>query len=200
MLKFLDSIKRPYPVLAQGPRLYLRYLMRKDLKKVRTWFQDTEIVSLAFGVTADESVLRRIAEDYFKEIFLWQKNILAIDTADGVSIGFTKFTVRKEEETVAKVGIMIGERSCWHAGLGTEAMHLLLEHLFGALKVDRIELDTAEFNVRAQHCFEKVGFVRMGNFTEINFLDGRASTKIWMSLDRQDYVSPRDADRHQVNW
>jgi hypothetical protein len=33
----------------------------------------------------------------------------------------------------------------------------------------------------------------MGNFTEINFLDGRASTKIWMSLERRDYLAPRDS-------
>src|ERR1700722_4601237 len=118
MLRFLDSIKRPYPVLAQGARLYLRHLVRKDLKKVRGWFADTEIVSLAFGVTADETVLRRIADDYFKEIFLWQKNILAIDTADGITIGFTKYTLRKEDDCVAKVGIMIGERPCWASGYG----------------------------------------------------------------------------------
>ena len=193
MLKFLDSIKRPYPILVQGQRLYLRYLLRKDLKRVRGWFQDTEIISLAFGVMADEPVLRRIAEDYYKEIFLWQKNILAIDTLDGNTIGFTKYTLRKEDESIGKVGIMIGERPFWAHGYGTEAMHLLVDHLFTGMRADRIELDTAEFNHRAQRCFEKVGFVRMGNFTEINFLDGRASTKIWMSLERRDYAPPPGA-------
>ncbi|HEY4002922.1 MAG TPA: GNAT family N-acetyltransferase [Candidatus Xenobia bacterium] len=195
MLKFLETIKRPDPVLVQGPRLLLRYLARRDLRRVRSWFLDPEIVSLAFGVSADEAVLRRIAEDYFKEIYLWQKNILAIDTHQGETIGFTKFTVRREDECVAKVGIMIGERSCWAAGLGTEAMHLLLSHLFRSQRVDRIELDTAEFNTRAQRCFEKVGFVRMGNFTEINFLDGRASTKIWMSLEKEDYLPALRAEK-----
>ncbi|MHB2016890.1 MAG: GNAT family N-acetyltransferase [Candidatus Xenobia bacterium] len=190
MLKFLEHIKRPTSVVGQGPRLYLRHLLRKDLKRVRMWFQDSEVISLAFGVTAEEHVLRRIAEDYYKEIFLWQKNILALDTCDGTTIGFCKFTVRKEEECVAKVGIMIGERPYWGNGYGTEAMHLLLGHLLTNLGVDRIELDTAEFNERAQRCFARVGFVKMGNFTEINFLDGRAATKIWMQLERKDYVCP----------
>lgn len=80
------------------------------------------------------------------------------------------------------------EQPYWEHGYGTEAMHLLLAYLFDQHKVDRVELDTAEFNLRAQRSFEKCGFKRMGSFTEVNFQDGRTSHKIWMSIDRAGYL------------
>ncbi|GAA3108237.1 hypothetical protein GCM10017687_20540 [Streptomyces echinatus] len=42
----------------------------------------------------------------------------------------------------ATVGITIGERDLWGAGHGGEALSLLLDHLFGACRLHRVELET----------------------------------------------------------
>jgi len=191
MFKILESMRKSPVSIAAGPRVLIRHLGRQDLKRIKNWFRNAELISLAFGIQGTPETLQRIAEDYYREIFWWQKNALAIDTVGGETIGFMKYTVREDHEVHAKVGILIGERPYWEHGYGTEAMGMLLTYLFDTMKVDRVELDTAEFNTRAQRSFEKCGFRRMGTFTEVNFQDGRTSQKIWMSIDRESHDSAR---------
>lgn len=188
MFKILESIRKSPSFIATSDRLVIRHLGRQDLKKIKNWFRNAELISLAFGIQGKPETLQKIADDYYREIFWWQKNALAIDTASSETIGFMKYTVREDVETVAKVGILIGEPAYWAHGFGTEAMSLLVAYLFEHIKVDCVELDTAEFNTRAQRSFEKCGFRRRGMFTEVNFQDGRTSQKIWMSIDRDGYA------------
>lgn len=184
MFRILESMKKSPSFIAAGERIVIRHLGRQDLKKIKDWFKNTELVSLAFGLQAAPDTLHRIADDYYREIFWWQKNALAIDTVQGEMIGFLKYTLREDHEVHAKVGILIGEPAHWAHGYGTEAMTLFLGYLFDVRKVDRVELDTADFNGRAQRSFEKCGFKRMGTFTEVSFQDGRTCQKVWMSIDR----------------
>jgi len=197
MLKILESMKKSPSFVSAGTRVVVRHLGRQDLKRIKNWFRNLELVSLAFGIQGDPATLQKIADDYYREIFWWQKNALAIDTNSGECIGFMKYTLREDTEVHAKVGILIGEPAYWQHGYGTEAMQLLLAYLFEKIKVDRVELDTAEFNVRAQASFAKCGFRRLGSFSEVSFHDGRSSQKIWMSMDRPEfervYRTARDA-------
>lgn len=192
MFKILESMKKSASFIAAGKRIVIRHLGRQDLKKIKNWFRNPELVRLAFGIEGTPETLQKIADDYYREIFWWQKNALAIDTVGGETIGFMKYTVREDHELHAKVGILIGERPYWEHGYGTEAMKMLLVYLFDQIKVDRVELDTAEFNGRAQRSFEKCGFRRMGTFTEVNFQDGRTSQKVWMSIDRETYSDGKE--------
>ncbi len=187
MFRILDSPNNPSACLAQGPRLLLRHLGRSDLKRIKLWFRNLELVKLAFGVDGSTDLLHRIADEYYREIFWWQKNAVAVDLTDGECIGFCRYTIRDDYETFAKVGILIGEPDYWSHGYGTEAMFLLLGYLFERRQVKRVELDTADFNLRAQRSFEKCGFHTIGTSTEVNFLDGRTSQKIWMSIGSERY-------------
>lgn len=187
MLKILESMKKSPSFIAAGNKVLIRHLGRQDLKRIKGWFRNQELISLAFGIQGDAQTLQKIADDYYREIFWWQKNALAIDTVGGETIGFMKYTLREDTEIHAKVGILIGERPYWEHGYGTEAMRMLVRYLFEQVKVDRVELDTAEFNGRAQRSFEKCGFRRLGSFTEVSYHDGRSSQKIWMSMDRGDF-------------
>ncbi|NDD28696.1 MAG: N-acetyltransferase [Proteobacteria bacterium] len=194
MFKILESMRRSPSFIAAGERVMLRHMARPDLKKIKEWFKNLDLVSFAFGVKGSPETLARIADEYYREIYWWQKNALAIDTLAGDTIGFVKYNIREDHELHAKVGILIGDPAHWAHGYGTEAMGLCLEYLFGSRKVDRVELDTADFNLRAQRSFEKAGFKRMGTFTEVSFQDGSASRKVWMSLERADYLArePRE--------
>jgi RimJ/RimL family protein N-acetyltransferase len=47
-------------------------------------------------------------------------------------------------------------------GLGTEATRLTMRHAFEDQGLNRVELEVYDFNPRAQHVYEKVGFVHEG--------------------------------------
>jgi RimJ/RimL family protein N-acetyltransferase len=58
-----------------------------------------------------------------------------------------------------ELGILIGEKTMWGMGYGTDAMKGILEIAFSKLKLERLRLKTLEHNARARKAFEKVGFV-----------------------------------------
>jgi len=62
----------------------------------------------------------------------------------------------------AELGIMIGDRDYWNRGYGTDAITALLHHVFTTTKLNRIYLNTLDWNLRAQSCFRKCGFVPCG--------------------------------------
>ena len=64
-----------------------------------------------------------------------------------------------------------------------------LYYLFEKISVNRVELDTAYFNVRAQRCFHKCGFIKTGEVTDINLINGDLIHKVNMNLDRKDFMA-----------
>jgi RimJ/RimL family protein N-acetyltransferase len=57
-------------------------------------------------------------------------------------------------------------------GLGTEATRLTLTHAFEEQALNRVELQVYDFNPRARHVYEKVGFVLEGTKRQALLLDG----------------------------
>ena len=93
------------------------------------------------------------------------KRWYAIDTPEGKHIGNCMYYDVDEDSRQAKLGIMIGDREYWSKGYGTDAVNALVNHIFDTTDLDRIYLDTLEWNVRAQRCFRKCGFIACGRAT-----------------------------------
>lgn len=96
-------------------------------------------------------------------------------------------------------GLSVPDRSCnlrimlgpWAMGrgLGTEAMTLLCDHAFDTVGLHRVSLEVYDFNPRAQHVYEKVGFVAEGTLRDSLYWDGEWISTIVMSMLATD---PRD--------
>ena len=61
----------------------------------------------------------------------------------------------------ATLGIIIGERSHWGRGYGSDAMRAILTYAFEEAGLERVRLHTFGDNLRAQSAFRKVGFVEL---------------------------------------
>jgi RimJ/RimL family protein N-acetyltransferase len=71
--------------------------------------------------------------------------------------------------------------------LGTEATRLAVDHAFGALGLQRVELEVYAFNPRARHVYEKVGFVLEGTRRQaLRFDDGWVDCHV-MAMVRSDW-------------
>lgn len=57
-------------------------------------------------------------------------------------------------------------------GLGTEATRLIVHHGLTSMRLHRISLEVYDFNPRARHVYEKVGFVHEGTGREALRYDG----------------------------
>lgn len=94
----------------------------------------------------------------------------------------------------ASFRIALGNQKLFGKGYGTEATQLILDFGFQTLKLHRIELEVYDFNPRAQHVYEKVGFVREGVRRDVLLWNGRYQSAIIMSILEEEYLAKRSDD------
>jgi RimJ/RimL family protein N-acetyltransferase len=100
------------------------------------------------------------------------------------SLGFFDIDWRNR---CAEFGILIGDKTCWNQGYGTEAVRLLLQHGFKTLNLNRIYLRVFENNPRAVRAYEKAGFIHEGRQRQGEFMDGRYIDVLVMSMLRDEF-------------
>lgn len=67
-------------------------------------------------------------------------------------------------------------------GLGAEALRVVLAHAFGPLGLHRVSLEVYDFNERAIHVYEKVGFRHEGRMRDALWWDGTPHDALLMAV------------------
>jgi RimJ/RimL family protein N-acetyltransferase len=116
----------------------------------------------------------------------------AIDSLEGKHIGNCMYYDVDESRKHAKIGIIIGEREYWGKGYGADALNSLVSYIFAETDLDRVYLDTLDWNKRAQRCFQKCGFVVCGRLSK------KGSNFVIMELHRS-WLKPDKGEPHSAN-
>ncbi|MFC1923049.1 GNAT family N-acetyltransferase [Chloroflexota bacterium] len=87
----------------------------------------------------------------------------------------------------AWIGIGLGEREYWGKGYGTDAMRILLRYAFEELNLHRLSLCVFEYNPRAIHSYEKVGFIIEGSARKFLNRDGQRYDMLFMGILREEW-------------
>jgi RimJ/RimL family protein N-acetyltransferase len=170
-------------------RIRLRSVEHADIPKFVAWLNDPEVIAglavyLPMSIADEEKWFAKLADREQAE------KPLAIEMKDGdgwTLIGNSGFHDIDWKDHSAEVGIMIGEKSLWNQGYGTEAMTLLLKHGFETLNLNRVQLHVYESNQRAFRAYEKCGFVLEGTKREAIFKNGRYENVHVMSVLRSEW-------------
>jgi len=185
----LSLLRKPseWPVFSQDGRLLIRPLRSYDLSEIARWLEDPQTLRLAFGTEQDDQTVLRLGKIYLAEMDAARGSMLAICDPLERLIGFVRFAFfQGEQGRNGRLGILLGKKENWNQGLGTAAVQLTLYFLFEKKGCRRIELDTAEFNARAQGCFRKCGFEIIPRDRRQPWMESSDSTpKVWMELYRQ---------------
>jgi len=150
-----------------GEKIRLRPKRLSDAVEDYAWRTDPELSRLDVARPLSLSF-----EDYLKgyaaELHPFGSNSLnlAIETADGKHIGNCACFALDKIKQEAEFGIIIGDRTYWDKGYGTDAVTTLLNHLFSETNLERIYLKTLGWNLRAQKCFQKCGFAPCGQLVK----------------------------------
>jgi RimJ/RimL family protein N-acetyltransferase len=72
-------------------------------------------------------------------------------------------------------------------GLGSEATRLVVGYAFNVVGVHRVELEVFDFNPRARHVYEKIGFVHEGTKRDALRWDGKWTDCHCMALLNRDW-------------
>ena len=96
------------------------------------------------------------------------------------------------ENRSANFRIALNSASNFGKGYGSEATRLIVEYGFRTLNLHRIELEVYDFNPRAQHVYEKAGFVKEGVKRDVLLWDGKWQSAIVMSILETDYFADEE--------
>ena len=175
-------------------RVRLRPLSSSDASDHARWRNDPEV---AYWATAADPNFGPVAEAAVERWFFEKlpgldpraAGVLAVDLLDGRHIGMVDYRDLDTVVRSATVGITIGEKDLWGAGYGTEALSLLIEHLFSRLNLRRLQLDTWSGNERAIRAFRRLGFEEEGRLRDAVHGPGGYFDSIVMGLLRRDWRS-----------
>lgn len=169
----------------EGERVVLREKRLADAEDDYAWRRDPELARLdaAQPLTAPFSAfLRRYEEELRHPSWHWRR--LAIETRDGKHIGNCVYHSYNGEAGEVELGIMIGDPQYRDKGYGSDVVSTVSRHIFHDPNLDRIYLHTLTWNVRAQKCFRKCGFVPCGEIVRGGY------TFLIMELRRRWYRQP----------
>lgn len=120
----------------------------------------------------------------------------AIETvANSKLIGGTGLFSISRTNRSAMTGISIYSPECWGKGFGQESMNILLSFAFQNLNLNRVELETFDFNKRAQKCYSKVGFRETGRRRKARFIDGKYHDSIIMDILEEEWATKSKESR-----
>ena len=172
-----------------GERIRFRGAEKKDLPLFLEWVNDPEVID---GLTIYLPMAMWEEEAWFENLTKRTpaERPLTVEMRDGDGwrlIGNSGFHDVDTVARSAEVGIMLGDKSIWNQGYGTEVMHLLLKHGFESLNLNRIQLYVYEKNTWAIRAYEKVGFIHEGRKREAHYKNGKYEDILLMSVLRSEW-------------
>jgi RimJ/RimL family protein N-acetyltransferase len=190
------GIDTPGSKLLAGDRVRLRPLSSNDVDDHVRWRNDPQVRYWAtaadphFGPVSRDAVERAFSQTM---LTLEPKSagVLAVELLDGRHIGMVDYRDIDPLARSATVGITIGEKDLWGQGYGTDALALLVEHLFDTLNLRRVQLDTWSGNERAIKSFTRLGFREEGRLREAVRAPGGYFDRVIMGLLRRDWRASR---------
>jgi len=170
----------------EGKLVNLRALEPGDVDREFQWVNDRDVtryLTIRYPMAKGEEerwLNDRPANDF-------RNTVLAIETKDGVHIGNIGLEDGQPENRKASLGIMIGDKTYWSNGYGSDAIVTLLRFAFHEMNMNRVWLHVHDFNEHAQTCYKKVGFVEEGKLRQNAYQEGRYFDTIAMGILRSEF-------------
>ncbi len=170
-----------------GKLIRLAALQRDHLPRFVEWLNDYEVASYInpdliapFSIEDENEWFEAQRKSQDSKTFA----ILTLDS-DRL-IGNCSLARISWKNRSAVFGILIGDKSCWGKGYGTDATRTMMRYAFEEMGLNRVELWVFANNLRAIRCYEKVGFKHEGTRRQVLFRNGRWLDDHVMALLRED--------------
>jgi RimJ/RimL family protein N-acetyltransferase len=180
------------PVHLSGPRVQLVPPDKAlHLENYLRWFNDPEVNRFLLQFMP----MTRMAEEAWFDSLPERKDsiVWAVHDETGRHIGATGIHNIDWRNRNAVTGIVLGEKSAWGKGYGSEVMQLRTRWAFEELGLHRIESECLADNIGSATCLARAGYRRIGVASKRHWRDGRWQDSILWELLDEDYFAARRA-------
>lgn len=160
-------ILRTHTITLRDDALGLRPLTEADWDILLKWNRDPDVLYYAEG---DDVTAYSLAEVQAIYRHVSQTAFCFVIELDGQPIGEGWLQQMNQDRIIQqhpdadcrRIDLLIGEKTQWGRGFGTRAIRLLTRFAFEQQQADLVfACDVADYNLRSQRAFEKVGFTQV---------------------------------------
>jgi RimJ/RimL family protein N-acetyltransferase len=167
----------------KGKQIYLRKIKKSDAgPQYLSWINDADVTRGIY--TGQYPTSMKDLKDYVNASTKSTSSaFFAIcDNRNDLHIGNIKLESFDHASRTCGLGLIIGNKSYWGKGVGSEACELVIRYAFDRLNFRKITLIVFSNNTAAFNLYKKMGFVVEGVLKQHIFSDGKYVDKIFMSL------------------
>ncbi len=184
-MKDKKSTFRPF---IEGKQIYLREVRVSDVNEnYYNWLNDPEVNKYIETRYIPRS-LQNIREFVEKMDGNPDEILFAICLKKtGLHIGNIKLGPINWVHRFADISLLVGEKTCWGKGIGTEAINILAGFAFNVLNFNKLKSGCYEDNAGSAKAFKKAGFIQEGTLKKQWQLNGRLQDELLFGLCREDW-------------
>jgi RimJ/RimL family protein N-acetyltransferase len=180
-----------------GRNIRLRAIEQDDLPRFVNWFNDPQVRK---GLNIYLPMSQVEEEHWFEELLNRDQaeRPFALDIRKGedwVHVGSCGLFSLDHRSRSSTLGIVIGDKTYWDQGYGSDAVRTLLAHAFETLNLNRVSLRVFESNHRAIEVYKRVGFKLEGRLREDRFSEGHYEDTLIMGILRREWSSEEEGKR-----
>lgn len=174
--------------MLKGNKVKLGPVKREFIDYYLKWMNDPELTQYLMMY---RPLTREMEEDWFnslknrEDFFIFAILLFNQDEIEKL-LGNCSIDVDWKNR-VGTCGIIIGEKAYQGKGYGTEAMELLVNYGFNTLNLNRIQLETFSFNIRALKSYQKVGFKEEGIRRQAIYVNGGYRDAIMLGILKNEW-------------
>jgi len=164
----------------------------EDLSKIQGWLNDPDVTYfMMYGqLPTNKDQARAIISEQVNS----SRNVVfmvRVDNGESPAeiVGFAGLYDISLTARRAEFRIMIGEKSYWGKGLGTEVTEMLTFYGFDRLNLNRIFLGVVSDNAGAVKAYKKAGYVEEGVLRQDVYRNSRYYDDVRMAILREDYYA-----------
>lgn len=174
-------------MILKGEKVVLRPIRMSDAPRFVKWFSDSKVNKFLLREGWALEKIRKWIRDIPKNRTI--RNF-AIDTEKNVHIGSITLYIRQSPKIrhTGYIIMLVGERSYWNKGYGTDALRTVLVFGFRKLRLHRIELDVIEYNPRAIKVYRRLGFKTEGQKREHIFYKRKFYDELCMGILKNEWL------------
>jgi len=174
-----------YGPVIQGNLVRLRPPKLADAEVMATWFEDLESTRY-LGRRNPPSV--EMEKEWLETTAKDPNSVIWVMEVGGVAVGTTGIREIDWKNAFGTTGTLIGDRSVWGKGVGSEAMQLRARYAFVQMPLRKLKSSYFDGNVASGKAQAAAGYREIGRHHADRFVDGRWVDEILTEVMRDDWV------------
>jgi RimJ/RimL family protein N-acetyltransferase len=169
-------------------RVYLRAFEPGDEESINRWRADPDVVRMTGGPVLHVSKARErqwVAEKSMDNTTSLHLAICLMTTNE--MIGYLSVTHIDWQNKKAEGAWLVGRKDLWSKGYATEAVGLMLKHVFHEMGLRRFIVYCLEEHAASIAVAEKLGFSREGLLRQSVFKGGEFHNQVLLSILSEEY-------------